>query len=117
MNVIRKIFLLKSKVVPPSFSHYISDIDIEDVINSKEEKTELNCFESTETEEMETDCSEKSKCNSIEEIIEIMKLELNSMKDFIGSIKDESEKQCIREITIHLLENAIDELKNDQTIV
>ena len=39
------------------------------------------------------------------------------MKDFIDSIKDENEKQQIREITINLLENTIKDLKNDQTAI
>lgn len=39
------------------------------------------------------------------------------MKDFIDSIKDENEKQYIREITINLLENTIKDLKNDQTAI
>ena len=99
------------------FFQYISDIDIEDVINSKEENVELNYFELSETEEMEDDYNEKTKSVYEEEITEIMELQLKSMKDFIDSIKDENEKPYIREITINLLENTIKELKNDQTAI
>ena len=70
----KKLLLLKSKDVPPSFLHYISDIDIENVINSKEENVELNYFELSETEEMEDNYNEKTKSIVKEEIIEIMKL-------------------------------------------
>ena len=76
-DVIRKkLLLLKSEDVPPSFLHYISDIDIENVINSKEENVELNYFELSEKEEMEDNYNEKTKSIVKEEIIEIMKLQL-----------------------------------------
>ena len=66
---------------------------------------------------MEDDYNEKTKSINKEEITEIMELQLKSMKDFIDSIKDENKKQCIREITINLLENTIKDLKNDQTAI
>ena len=56
------------------FFQYISDIDIEDVINSKEENVELHYFELSKTEEMEDNYNEKTKSIVKEEIIEIMKL-------------------------------------------
>ena len=66
---------------------------------------------------MEDNYNEKTKSIVKEEIIEIMKLQLKQMMDFIDSIKDENQKQCIREITINLLENTIKDLKNDQTAI
>ena len=100
INLVKeKLIYLKNKEVPNSFSEYIKDIDVGNVINSKEENIELTCMETTEVEDVEENediFDERLKPNNDSEFLEKYELQMVSMMKDIASRSDKEERECFK---------------------